>query len=116
MNRALYRLLVYLYMAAFSTYLLSIFVEFAMKLKLFSSVILLAFLPIQANAVPVNWTDWQSVPNASSASGQIAVGTTLVNVNYTGTGTPSYKPALEPISGQEQPILMAQLTMRANTK
>lgn len=57
-----------------------------MKLKLFSSAILLALLPIQANAVPVFWTDWQNEVSSNSASGQITVGTTLVNVNYTGTG------------------------------
>jgi len=61
-----------------------------MKLKLFSSVILLAFLPIQANAVPVIWTDWKNVLSASSASGAITVGTTPVNVNYTGTGNHAF--------------------------
>lgn len=40
----------------------------------------------QAHAVVVSWTDWISSPNGFSASGTLLVGSTPVNVEYSGTG------------------------------
>jgi hypothetical protein len=43
-----------------------------------------------AFAAQVNWVDWTSSPNQFSASGNLHVGSTLVNVDYSGTGAHSF--------------------------
>lgn len=40
-----------------------------------------------AGTVPVSWTDWQSVPDSSSATGQLVANGSTVDVSYTGTSS-----------------------------
>lgn len=54
--------------------------------KLTIGTILTTCLSTPAFAVQVSWTDWVSSPDQFSASGNLLVGTTSVNVDYSGTG------------------------------
>ena len=51
---------------------------------------LLLLVAAPAFAVPVIWTDWQSVTSASSASGSLSIGATTVSVDYSGTGNHNF--------------------------
>lgn len=46
--------------------------------------------PASAFAIQVSWTDWQTSPSLSSASGQLAVGATTVDVNYSATSNHAF--------------------------
>jgi len=50
----------------------------------------LALASMSAHAVPVNWTDWQSSASNTTAAGQLTVGATTVDVNYSGTGAHAF--------------------------
>ena len=54
------------------------------------SSIIIAFFSASASAVTVSWTDWTSSPDALSASGDLLVGSTTVDVGYSGTGTHAF--------------------------
>jgi hypothetical protein len=54
------------------------------------AVVWLALSSTQALAATVSWTDWLSVPDGFSASGQIVTGSGTIEVGYTGTGSHSF--------------------------
>jgi hypothetical protein len=58
--------------------------------KLTIGTIITMCVSAPAFAVPVSWTDWVSAPSNSSASGNLLVGSTLVNVGYSGTSAHSF--------------------------
>jgi hypothetical protein len=58
--------------------------------KLAIGTIITTCVSAPAFAAPVSWTDWLSSPNDSSASGNLLVGSTLVNVGYSGTSPHSF--------------------------
>lgn len=55
-----------------------------------SAIVTAAFFSTSALAVPVQWTDWQSSANSTSAEGQLIVNTTAVDVSYSATGAHSF--------------------------
>lgn len=53
----------------------------------FLMVFIAAFFPLSAYAESVSWTDWVSSSDASSASGELLVETTIVNIEYSNTSS-----------------------------
>jgi hypothetical protein len=58
--------------------------------KLTIGMIITTCLSAPAFAAPVSWTDWISSADQFSASGNLLVGSTSVNVGYSGTGAHSF--------------------------
>src|SRR5690348_4403288 len=58
--------------------------------KLIIGTIILTFSSIPSFAAQVNWTDWTSTPSEFSAIGNLHVGSTQVNVTYSGTSPYSF--------------------------
>lgn len=50
----------------------------------------LTLFSVSTFAIPVFWTDWQSSSDSFSASGDITVGTSLIAVDYSGSGAHNF--------------------------
>jgi len=64
--------------------------HFSIKENVMKKILALTLLTFSSasfaiSVVPVSWVDWQSVPNSSSATGQLVANGSTVNVSYTGT-------------------------------
>jgi len=59
-------------------------------LRLFFGLIITTFFTSTAFAVTASWTDWTSSTSGNSASGELLVGTSTVDVEYSGTVNHSF--------------------------